>query len=87
MYQLLCHVNVPVPASGQGNFRFCPWYGADSSHYYKILWKLQGFWDNTGSWLYILFTISNREAETAAIFSANDVWGELGRVRNKRRFI
>ncbi len=29
--------HLPDADSGQGNFRFCPWYEADSSHYCKIL--------------------------------------------------
>ena len=80
MYQLLCHVNVPVPADT------CLTRAADKA----ILDFVPGmkrtvvitviYYDNFNSFgtpisvrYLVLFTIPNREAETAAIFNAKDV--------------
>ena len=80
MYQLLCHVNVPVPADT------CLTRTADRA----ILDVVPGmkrtvvitikYYDNFNDFgtplsvrYLVLFTIPNREAETAAIFNAKDV--------------
>ena len=83
MYQLLCHVNVPVSAdtclmrtADRAIFDFVPdmkWTVVITIKYYDI--KLKGFWDNTVAWLYILIIISIREPETSAIFNAKKYVG------------
>ena len=81
MYQLLCHVNVPVPAdtcltriADRAILDFVP----DMERTAVITIKYYDNFRDFGTmpvpgYTCILFTISNREAETAAIFNAKDV--------------
>ena len=81
MYQLLCHVNVPVPAdtcltrtADRAILDFVP--GMKRT---VVMITIQ-YYDNFNDFgtplsvrYLVLFTIPNREAETAAIFNAKDV--------------
>ena len=93
MYQLLCHVNVPVAAdtcltrtADRAILDFVP----GMKRTVVITIKYYDNFSDIGTPLvvlyFVLFTIPNREAETAAIFNAKD-FGRTGRVCNRRRFI
>ena len=107
MYQLLCHVNVPVPAdtwltrtadTGQGNFRLCPCYEADSGIHYKILhdnFNEFGTIPVRNRYRYqVVHFIYNfqpgsdgKRTRKRRPFLRQRTLGELGRVRNRWRFI
>ena len=95
MYQLLCHVNAPVPAdtcltrtTDRAILDFVPDMKRTvviTIQYYDNF-KDFGTIPGTGSWLYILFTISNREAETAAIFNAKDMGQTWSRTQQAKLY-
>ena len=80
MYQLLCHVNVPAPAdtcltriADRAILDFVPGMK-------RTVVMTVNYYDNFNDFgtpisvrYLVLFTIPNREAETAAIFNAKDV--------------
>ena len=79
MYQLLCHVNVPVPAdtcltrtADRAILDFVP--GMKRTVVITVKYYYFNDFGTPISVRYlVLFTIPNREAETAAIFNAKDV--------------
>ena len=84
MYQLLCHVNVPVPAdtclartADRAILDFVPGMKRTVVITLKYYDNFNDFGTHISVRYLVLFTIPNREAETSAIFNANDV-GRIG---------
>ena len=80
MYQLLCHVNVPVPAdtcltrtADRAILDFVPGMKRTVVFTVKYYDNFNDFGTPISVRYLVLFTIPNREAETAAIFNAKDV--------------
>ena len=80
MYQLLCHVNVPVPAdtcltrtADRAIIDFVPGMKRTVVITVKYYDNFNDFGTPISVRYLVLFTIPNREAETAAIFTAKDV--------------
>ena len=80
MYQLLCHVNVPVPAdtcltrtADRAIFDFVPGMKRTVVITVKYYDNFNDFGTPISVRYLVLFTIPNREAETAAIFNEKDV--------------
>ena len=80
MYQLLCHVNVPVPAdtcltrtAHRAILDYVPGMKRTVVITVKYYDNLNDFGTPISVRYLVLLTIPNREAETAAIFNAKDV--------------
>ena len=80
MYQLLCHVNVPVPAdtcltrtADRAILDFVPGMKRTVVITVKYYDNFNDFGMPISVRYLVLFTIPNREPETAAIFNAKDV--------------
>ena len=79
MYQLLCHVNVPVPAetcltqtADRAILDFVPGMKRTVVITVKYYDNFNDFGTPISVRYLVLFTIPNREAETAAIFNNNN---------------
>ena len=93
MYQLLCHVNVPVPAdtcltrtADRAILDFVPAMKRTVVITVKYYDNFNDFGTPISVRYLVLFTIPNREAETATILTQRTL-GELACVCNRRRFI